>query len=275
MIMHFNIDGVKIYLEKFREESGNKNSLFLLHGFTGSSGDWKNVSDLFDKRFNVYAVDLIGHGKSDAPSDISLYTAESQVNQLKTIFDKIRSEKNILLGYSMGGRLALNYAVRYPGSLNGLILESASAGISKQSEREKRISDDNELAGMILKNPIEEFMTKWMDQELLGTLRRFSNARLDELKKEKSNASKTGLANSLRGFSTGTMPFIGNQLKSVNIPVLLLSGQLDSKFTKINSHIQKHFPTAKHSVIKTAGHNTHLEEPKYFIQSVNRFLKKI
>ena len=87
--------------------------------------------------------------------------------------------------------------------------------------------------------------------------------------------NRTGISNSLRGFNTGAMPYFGNELKSLDLPVLLLSGQLDSKYTKINSGLQKQFSQAKHSVIKTAGHNTHLEEPQNFIKVVNKFLQKI
>jgi len=270
--MLINVDSIKINLEIFREAESLKKSLFLLHGFTGSLEDWRNLSLQFDESYNIYAMDLIGHGKSDVPADITFYSAESQVNQLKNVIDKFKSDKNILLGYSMGGRLALSFAANNPGLLNGLILESASEGINKIQEREKRKTDDDKLAELVLKNPVEEFMTKWMDQELFGTLRRFSNAKIGELKKQKCKTSRTGLANSLRGFSTGVMPYLGNQLKAINFPVLLLSGQLDSKFTKINSHLQNHFPKAKHSVIKNAGHNTHLEEPKTFLQTVNKFL---
>ncbi len=273
--MQIDTGSVKINIEKLRENDNARNSLFLLHGFTGSSADWQNVSFLFDSKFNIYGIDLIGHGKSDSPTDISLYSPESQAEQMKSVIEKLKGEKNIVLGYSMGGRLALIVAMLFPELLHGIILESSSAGISNNQESEKRKDYDLQLADMILTKPIEEFIASWMDQELFGTLKRFSNAKLDQMKKEKSKNNRTGIANSLRGFSTGVMPNFGSKLKSLNIPVLLLSGQLDSKFTKINSGLQKQFSKAKHSVIKTSGHNTHLEEPKNFIQVVNKFLQKI
>jgi 2-succinyl-6-hydroxy-2,4-cyclohexadiene-1-carboxylate synthase len=273
--MLVDADSVKINIEKLRVNENARNSLFLLHGFTGSSSDWLNVCFLFDAGFNIYAIDLIGHGKSDSPQNVSCYAPGSQANQIKTVIEKFKGEKNILLGYSMGGRLAVTFAVTFPELIDGLILESSSAGIDNVKEQEKRTERDTKLAEMIMTKPIEEFISSWMDQELFGTLKRFSNSKLDEMKKEKSKSSRTGLANSLRGFSTGLMNFSASELKSLKFPVLLLSGQLDSKFTKINSNLQKQFSKAKHSVVKTSGHNTHLEEPKHFIQIVNKFLQRI
>ncbi len=272
--MIIDTGGVKINVEALREDKNIKKSLFLLHGFTGSSADWENVAFLFDSKFNVYAIDLIGHGKSESPGDISLYSAESQTKQIKLVIERLKGEKNILLGYSMGGRLSLAFALEYLELINGLIMESSSAGISNEQEREKRRETDLQLADMILNKPIQDFITSWMDQELFGTLKRFSNSKIEQIKKEKYKNNRTGISNSLRAFSTGVMPYYGNKLKSLNIPVLLLSGQLDSKYTKINSSLQKQFSKAKHSVIKTSGHNTHLEEPQNFIRVVNKFLQK-
>jgi 2-succinyl-6-hydroxy-2,4-cyclohexadiene-1-carboxylate synthase len=273
--MFVEADSVKINIEKLRVNENASKSLFLLHGFTGSSSDWLNVCFQFDTGFNVYAIDLIGHGKSDSPNDVSYYSSGSQANQIKCVIEKFKGEKNVLLGYSMGGRLALTNAISYPDLIDGLILESSTAGIDDENEQKKRTERDTKLAEMIMTKPIEEFISSWMDQELFGTLKRFSNSKLDEMKKEKSKSSRTGLANSLRGFSTGLMKFSKDDLKCLKFPVLLLSGQLDSKFTKINSNLQKQFANAKHSVVKTSGHNTHLEEPKHFIQIVNKFLQKI
>ena len=84
--------------------------------------------------------------------------------------------------------------------VKGLILESSSAGIKNEKEREARKKSDEELASYIENNSIEDFAAMWLDQELFGTLRRFSNDRLKHIKEEKAKNSKIGLANSLRGF---------------------------------------------------------------------------
>ena len=272
MILHY--DSIKLYFENFSDFDQGKKTIIFLHGFTGSANDWKDVASKLDKRFNKIAIDLIGHGKTSSPTDLKFYTIDSIINQIEEIILHVGLKEVILCGYSMGGRVAIHFAVNKTNLLNGLILESSSAGIINKIEREKRKNTDIELASYINNNPIEDFVTKWLDQEIFGTIRRFSNEKIKMINIEKNKNTRTGLANSLRGFGTGVMPYLGSELIKIKLPVLLITGGLDGKFTQINQNLRKRFPSAKHKIISTAGHNTHLEEPKKFIEVVNQFLKQ-
>lgn len=271
IIYHQN---VKLNFEHLSEFENSKKSVLFLHGFTGSANDWNDVAEKLDKRFNKIAVDLIGHGKTSSPPEIEFYMIDSIVEQLEKAFLHIGMEDVILCGYSMGGRVALNFAVKKPDLIRGMILESASAGIKNNKEKEERKKQDAELASFIENNTIENFIDRWLDQEIFGTMKRFSNEKIKRIKEEKRKNLRTGLANSLRGFGAGVMPYIGSELKNLKFPVLLITGGLDEKFTQINQSLRKLFPSAKHKTIQTAGHNTHLEEPKKFIEAVNGFLSR-
>jgi len=271
MIISFK--NINLNVEHFTEFDSQKKSIIFLHGFTGSVNDWRDVSTNLDKHFNKVAIDLIGHGKTSSPSNIEFYNIESILDQVEAVILNLRVKEAILCGYSMGGRVALSYAVMKPNFVKGLILESSSSGIKKNKEREERKRNDEELADYILNNSIEDFINKWLDQEIFGTIRRFSNEKIKRIKEEKTKNSRIGLANSLKGFGTGIMPYLDKELKRLNIPVLLLSGQLDSKFTKLNVELNKLIPKSKHVSIQSAGHNIHLEESSKFIKAVNKYLK--
>ena len=272
--MIIQYENIKLNFEHLSEfEPSNKTILFL-HGFTGSSNDWKDLVQKINPRFNKIAIDLIGHGKSSSPSSVNYYSADSIVIHIEQLINQLRLKELILCGYSMGGRVALNFAVAKPNIVKGLILESASAGFKNEKERAARKITDDELASYIENNTIEDFAVMWLDQELFGTLRRFSNDRLKRIKEDKAKNSKIGLANSLRGFGTGVMPYLGSELVKLKIPTILITGGLDDKFTQINQNLKKVIPSAKHKIISTAGHNTHLEEPKKFIEAVNSFLSR-
>lgn len=273
--MKFDINGVKINAEIPVEIDKNKKFLIFLHGFTGCAEDWLPVIEQMPDKYNYVAVDIIGHGKSDSPSNSTLYSVESMVQQIKFIKDKLTSEKVFFLGYSMGGRLALNYAINYPDDVKGLILESSTAGIKNDDERNKRFESDLKIVEYIESHSSEEFIEFWSDQELFNTQRRFSNDKLKKLKKKKAAASKIGYANSLRGFSTGVMPPVHDKLKKIPLKVLLITGDLDSKFTGINARLAKRFFKAKHKIVRNSGHNTHLEEPKRFIEIVTNYLGQL
>jgi 2-succinyl-6-hydroxy-2,4-cyclohexadiene-1-carboxylate synthase len=172
----------------------------------------------------------------------------------------------------MGGRVALNFAVSHPENIKGLILESTSVGIKDEKERAARIKSDEELASFIENEGTEKFAELWMNQDIFNTQRRFSDSKLQKIRSRIAGNSKIGLANTLRGFSTGKMPYLAKNLNLIQSPVLLISGELDTKYYNMNLELMNKYPNAKHSVIKNAGHNTHLEEPNRFVQIVNTFL---
>ena len=154
-------------------------------------------------------------------------------------------------------------------------MESTSAGIkSEKGERLKELKNDEDLADFILNNPIEKFIDYWMNLDMFATQKRFSNQKLEEIKKSKLDNNRIGLANSLKGFSTGKMPNYYNDLKTFLPETLLITGELDSKFTDLNIEMTSLLPNSTHVAIKNAGHNTHLEEPKRFIETVNMFLEQ-
>lgn len=272
--MMIQYENINLNLEQLNEFDPSKKTILFIHGFTGSANDWKDVAVKINKRFNKIALDLVGHGKSGSPSSINYYTVDSIVNQIEHVLNSLRLKEIILCGYSMGGRIAMNFTIAKPEFIKGLILESASAGMKNVKERNERKTKDDELADFIEKNTLEDFAAQWLDQELFGTLRRFSNEKLKRMKEERAKNSKIGLANSLRGFGTGTMPYVGSEFIKLKIPVYLITGGLDDKFTRINQNLKKVMRSAKHKIISTAGHNTHLEEPKKFIEAVNSFLSR-
>ncbi|UCH65848.1 MAG: 2-succinyl-6-hydroxy-2,4-cyclohexadiene-1-carboxylate synthase [Ignavibacterium sp.] len=267
-------DSVKINFENFNSFDKKKDTVLLLHGFTRSLEDWRDIYTCLDGRFNYVGIDLIGHGKSDSPSDIKKYATESLVNHLGDVLNQLSINKAILLGYSMGGRAALNFAVAYPKKIKGLILESTSAGIKDKKERKERIRSDEELASFIENEGTEKFAELWMNQNIFNTQRIFSEEKLQKIKRRIAKNSKSGLANMLRGFSTGKMPYLTENVHLIKSPVLLISGELDTKYCELNTVLAKKFLNANHSVIKNAGHNTHLEEKDRFVEVLNEFFKQ-
>jgi 2-succinyl-6-hydroxy-2,4-cyclohexadiene-1-carboxylate synthase len=273
--MYIEHSGIKLNVEIPKEFDKRKDVVLLLHGFTGCAEDWLPIIDLLPENFNYVCLDLIGHGKSDHPVAPEFYYTDSIIEQIKTVKERIiKDSKIILVGYSMGGRVALSYAIKYPDDIKGLVLESSSAGIKNDTERNKRYEEDLKLIEFISSHTMEEFIDFWQDQEMFNTQRRFSNDKLKRLKKIKYNNSKIGLMNTLRGFSTGIMPPLHDKLKTIPTKVILISGELDTKYTFINSKIVRGFHKAKHKVVKNSGHNTHLEEPKRFVEIITNYFNQ-
>lgn len=273
--MYFQYSDIVLNVNTVINEPGNAKSLFLIHGFTGSADDWRTIAPHIYNNYNIYMIDLIGHGRSESPSETFLYTQHSIIDQLDEIIHTINSSVNVLAGYSMGGRAALCFGIKRQDLLSGLILESTSPGIQDEDLREERLIADERLADFISEHSLGEFVDYWMNLDIFNTQRRFSAEKLISLKDKKLDNNKTGLINSLKGFGTGAMTPLFNDLKDLKTKTLLITGELDRKFTALNTEMKSELPFACHEVIKNAGHNTHLEEPKQFISAVNKFLKEL
>ena len=112
--------------------------LLLLHGFTGDATSWPDlVSDMSDS-LRPICLDILGHGKSDKPESVSSYHMPAVAADIIDLLEQLNIAQSHLLGYSLGGRLALFLALRYPERFMSLLLESASPGLADESERADR-----------------------------------------------------------------------------------------------------------------------------------------
>lgn len=246
--------------------------IILLHGFTGSSEDWVEISRDIDPDFALYAIDLPGHGKSDSPDEISAYTADAINQSIKETLVQLRLKKVIMLGYSMGGRAALSFTINYPEFVQALILESISAGIRDPKDRKARVINDEKISSLIFSGTIDNFTDYWMNIPLFETQKTLPNDKLAAIRINKLKNTRTGLANSLRGFGTGSMPSLWDDLKQISCPVLLITGEYDEKFKNINGEMNSIINNAAHHIVPDCGHTVHLEKPEHFLNLTNNFL---
>ena len=257
----FTINGVTIFAEQFHEKQ--ERVIVLLHGFTGSTKTWQQViPKLTDYR--LVTVDLLGHGKTDAPEDIAPYSMEAQVEMLDQLFTQLQLKAFVLLGYSMGGRVALSYAVRYTERIEQLLLESASPGLTNEEERTVRKLADDALAEKIMENGIPSFVDTWENIPLFASQKALSLNIQNEIRAERLQQSARGLTNSLRGVGTGVMPPLWDELDKLTFPVTLLTGALDTKFVGLAKNMLEKLQFGQHFSVSNAGHAIHVENPTKF-----------
>jgi 2-succinyl-6-hydroxy-2,4-cyclohexadiene-1-carboxylate synthase len=252
------------------EVAGQGPPVVLLHGFTGSAAGWAPTVDALSSEFTTIAVDIVGHGKSDAPASLDHYRMEQCVDDLVAVVRKAGYDRACWLGYSMGGRTALQVAVRRPEAVSVLILEGGSPGLATAEERVERVRSDEALAERIEREGVEKFVAYW---ESIGLFSTQSDDLRAVLRPGRLACSATGLANSLRGMGTGAQPALHERLGEVRVPVLLLAGALDVKFTGIAHEMARAFPDASMEAIEDAGHAAHLEQPDTFHHLALDFLR--
>lgn len=259
--------------EDFDNLSGKIPILFL-HGFTGSSGDWEFLFDKLDNKYTPLAIDLPGHGESSSQEITDNLLEDTIVDLLNSFLTELDISWLVICGYSMGGRAALSFAIKYPRKVSGLILESSTAGILSYEERIIRIKNDEKLAERILEIGVESFIDEWYDNPVFRSIKEKSEL-YEKLVGGKNIHSPIGLANSLKDYSTGRMRGHWSNLKNLQVPVLLVTGENDEKYSVINRNMLKLLPNAEHVSVPSSGHIAHLENEVDFINLLNSFLKKI
>jgi 2-succinyl-6-hydroxy-2,4-cyclohexadiene-1-carboxylate synthase len=253
------------------EIEGHGPPLVLLHGFTGSVRAWDALRADLAADAMFIAVDLIGHGESAKPADPARYTFEWATRDLLALLDALNLERVDLLGYSMGGRLALHFAVNAPERVRRLVLESASPGIEDLSDRQARAASDHALAERIIRHGVPAFVAEWEQQPLLALAAHVpANVLLTQHQLRLKN-SPIGLANSLRGMGAGQQQPLWSRLGDLaHTPMSLIVGEQDTRYCSIARRIQAELPHANLDIVSQAGHTVHLDQPAVFVRLVKK-----
>lgn len=254
-------------------QSGAGPAVVLLHGFTGSAETWADLQPVLSTRFTTLAVDITGHGRSSVPADPARYALTRFADDLRDILDSLAISRAVVLGYSMGGRAALRFALQHSDRVAGLILESTSPGISDPVERAERIAADVALAATIEKDGIAAFVDRWEQLPLWAnhavTVPVESRNRL---RAQRLENHALGLANSLRGAGAGAEVSVVAQLPVVRTSVRLITGALDAKYVALGRLMKASIHRAGLDTVACSGHMVHLEQPEQFSELVRASL---
>ena len=258
----------------YAQVSGAGEAVLLLHGFSGDHASWSSLTEDLREKYQIIAPDILGHGASDAPRDAADYRMGAVAADIVDLLDQLSCRRCHLLGYSMGGRLALNLALSYPDRFSSLILESASPGLARAMERDARRQRDEALADKIEARGVDWFVDYWERLPLWASQARLPADVLAAQRTSRRRNRPVGLANSLRGMGGGAQPSHWIDLPRLQLPTLLIVGQADAKFVRINRAMARGIPRSTLEMISRAGHNTHLEDPAAFRQTVASFLAR-
>ena len=238
--------------------TGAGKAVSFVHGFTQTQRSWEPLVKQFTASIEATLIDVPGHG--DTPfSNRNLDEAGADI--VETM------RQGVLVGYSMGARMALHAALTHSPKIQGLCLISGTAGIEDAEERATRKKHDEQLATHIENIGVEKFIDEWLAQPLFDGLNNETSMKNDRLRN-----TPQGLANSLRYCGTGTQESLWNQLETITIPVLIVVGELDEKFVAIGKRMAQLLPHCEIHIMKSVGHTAHLEDPRQFTEIFENWL---
>lgn len=241
---------------------GEDTPVTLLHGFTQSGRSWREVISRMPSGWMWIVPDLRGHGHTRIEHGASC-SMEACTSDLEELWDHLGVQRTHLVGYSMGGRLALHVAAKRPERLLSLLTIGAHAGLEEESREGRRLGDEA-LAQRIEKDGLEAFVDYWSALPLFAGLERRGEAYVAQVRVERMQNHIAGLACSLRGMGAGVMEPVWDELTRVTVPCTFVAGQLDHGYVASARKLAATVPHGRVEVILHAGHPAHQERPDAF-----------
>lgn len=252
------------------ENNNHSEAILLLHGFMSDSKSMKSIGHSLRDSYNILYVDLPGFGRSRSRKYD--YGMRDVSHGLSGILERLKLDAVHVLGYSMGGRTALSFAVLFPEKVHSLILESTSPGLADAGKKEQRMVTDKKRAQKITED-YQKFLDEWERMGLFQSQKNLSAEAFTEQRKMREAQHPEEVADSLLKYGTGVQPSYWSGLQNLKMPVLLITGETDQKFVDINKKMADSIENAVLKIIDGAGHNIHLESAEKFDTIITEFLK--
>jgi 2-succinyl-6-hydroxy-2,4-cyclohexadiene-1-carboxylate synthase len=236
----------------------------LLHGFSQSGRSWREVIARMPEGWRWIVPDLRGHGATVTRPGAAC-SMDACTDDLLAIWQELDLGRTHLVGYSMGGRLALHIAARRPERVSSLLTIGAHAGLD-QDARDGRRHGDEALAERIEKNGIEWFVDYWGSLPLFAGISRRGAGYVAQVRTERMQNRIAGLACSLRGMGAGEMEPLWDDLRRVTVPCTFVAGQLDHGYVASARRLAASVANGRAEVVPRAGHAVHQERPDAFVR---------
>lgn len=256
--------------------------VLLLHGFMQTGATWEPVAPRLAQDHCLYAIDLVGHGQSDKPENPRAYSIPAQADAVSALIRDVvlpqtteatreghmPAKRVHVLGYSMGGRIALDVAQRHGDMVYSLILESAGIGAADEAERVQYAERAASWARQLREQGIEAFVDYWEQLPLFATQQRLDEETRAAVRAERLANDPEAMALSVENAGQHTMPLADQTMDDLGLswtPVFYIAGTRDEKYLEIAERFVKEGLDAKAVM---GGHNLHLEVPGLFCDAL-------
>jgi 2-succinyl-5-enolpyruvyl-6-hydroxy-3-cyclohexene-1-carboxylate synthase len=247
--------------------------LVALHGFSGSSEDWRRHVEAIGRE--CILPDLPGHTTSPRLDQLDGRGLDAAVAWLERTLDQAGLARAHLVGYSMGGRIALAFALGHPERVRSLSLIGAHPGIRDPEARADRARWDEDMAAKLERDGLHAFVDEWMGHPLLAHQLELPHSRIVEARQGRLEHTAQGLAAVFRCLGTGNQLPMWDRLAELEPPTLILAGADDSKYVRLGEEFVEHASDATFEVVEGAGHNTLLDAPEQTIRAIRDHIRRV
>lgn len=266
---HAPINGVEL----FYEESGEGTPLVFSHEFAGSYESWEAQARFFSRRYRVITYNHRGYPPSSVPDDPAAYSEEQLVADLRALLDYLGIERAHIAGLSMGGAVALKFAIAHPERCAGVVVAGAGSGTTNREQFERDVEQSVRLFG----EGIEAAAAVYPHGPARVQLRRKDPLGWQRFHDLFLQHSAQGSALTMRGVQLArrTIDQIEDQLPGIQPPVLIMVGDEDEPCLEPALLMKRRIANAGLIVLPKSGHAINLEEPELFNRAMLDFLTAV
>jgi len=252
-----------------RQGKGDQSIVFI-HGFMGCKEDWQPIMDLLSPHVECVAFDLPGHGKNIQRDHVPEF--QDLIAELEQQRIRLGISCWHVAGYSMGGRIAIRYALENQAAVHSLSVIAASPGIENQADRIARQKNDHLWIGLMKELSPEEFMEAWYSQPIFKSLETKPELRLRIVEK-RMGIHVPLISEVMMKWGQGTVASAWDQLSSLAAPWQFVAGQYDQPCLQVASRVKNLFPATQVAIVEDAGHPVHEEQPSALASVIKNFIQ--
>lgn len=251
-----SIGGCPQFVKRYKGSGSPTASVIALHGFTGSGRDWEPVIAASPTSFEWVCPDLPGHGQSLQGPFIDYYRVERGLALIHALRKACSGKRILLLGYSMGGRVALHYLRHH--HLPALLI-GASPGIDNPEQRRERQRIDEQRIGPT--TTIEAFCEEWERLPIIKPQLSLPQPLCSQIATRRRANNIKGLRHALIALSPGRIPSLWADLPQW--PAFCSAfGEMDTAYAAISEKMSRLNPRIRSTSIPQASHAAHLDNPQ-------------
>lgn len=237
------------------EDDGNGPPILLSHGYGASAEMWQGQVDALKENYRMVRWDMRGHGKTECPDDLALYSQALAVEDMAALLDHLAIERAVIGGHSLGGYLSMAFNVVHPDRVRALYLQACGPGFRNKESRAKW-------------NAYAESRAQELEEGGLEALQGQIETKLS------IQRSARDLANAARGILSQFDARAIDSLPGIEVPVLIVVGGDDTRFLAGCEYMESRIPNATHLVVPGTGHGVNIQEPETVNETLEAFLKR-
>ncbi len=264
-----SVNGIRLYYEV----AGSGAPLVLVHGFACGVRSWDPQVRAFSRSRRAITYDVRGHGISEAPENAAAYSQDIFVQDLHALLPQLKIRRAAIGGLSMGGNIALNFALAYPDMVSKLIVADTGAG-SDQSD--DWTAGSRAYAEALDARGMEAFADMACASPLFARYAASGPTAERYIRSCLMTHRARGLAHTAREvlIKRPTIYALEPRLRQLRVPTLLIVGEHDEPCLKTHRFMADCIRESTHLRIRDVGHLTNLEAPAAFNVAVKRFLNR-